>query len=488
MRCNNCGKIVPNTTINCPYCSNKIDPNQVYVDKSLLEENTTPNTPKDKIIEFSKKKENRSIVLGFIGVALVLIILVFVGLIKLFSGGSKVDETLVNKFISDTYDHIMEMYVSNLGNQGKYSLTASINEKQVHYEGEYNLKLIDRYFDISGAKKPVGEVGDIIISDEDNFEFATFIDNNELYVDSKDFYNKELIYEIPDDKGFLKASKLNVKTFTNSLFDAFMELYKNSSPSIGNKEEIKIGDDTKKVYKISWELDKNTKLDIVNNYYKYIEDDTAYLNEYSKMMDKPKEEIIRMFEADKTTMIYRIKNSKLESSYVNAYVDKNKVHRIEVIAVTEEGKYNIKLSFGNNTDYINVKKDNKDYIDFKITKTEKELTNGIHKTLSFIYRDQNNNVSGDLVLDTENRPNIKMKKGTEDAIHIYDLSDSDRNAVKANVDNLIGYGLYDRFYDYVKPLCGPNITCTCDENSDTCTCNKGSTFITCKKSQIENKE
>ena len=229
MRCNNCGKTVPNTTINCPYCSNQIDPNQVFVDKSLLEEPNVPNNPKDKIIEFSKKKENRSIVLGFVGVALLLVIIVIVGIAKLFSGSSKITDEVFNKFMNETYDHIFETYISNAGNQGKYSLTASINENQIHYEGEYNLKLIERYFDISGAKKPTGQTGDIIISDEDNFEFQTFLSSNNLTIKSKDFYNKELIYELPDENGFLKASKLNIKNMSNSIFDIITDTLKNNS-------------------------------------------------------------------------------------------------------------------------------------------------------------------------------------------------------------------------------------------------------------------
>ena len=490
MRCNNCGKTVPNTTINCPYCSKQIDPNQVYVDKSLLEEPTTPNNPKDKIIEFSKKKENRSIVLGFAGLALLLVVLVFVGIAKLFSGGPKVDDALINKYFTDTYDHIMETYVSNLGNSGKYSLTASINENQVHYEGEYNLKLIERYFDISGAKKPTGATGDIIISDEDNFEFLTFLDNNKLHIDSKDFYKQELIYELPDEQGFLSASKLNVKNMANSLYDVFTYLHKEISPTIDSKSQtIQIGDNKiKGVYKVSWELDKNTKLEIIKEGFKTIEDDAAFLNEYSKMTGKSKEEIIKIFEAYKSTLTYRVKNGKADPSYFNVYADKKKVHRLEVIYVTDSDKYNIQLTMGNNTDYIVVKKNDKDYIDFKITKNEKELTNGVHKTLSFIYKDKNNNVTGDLVLDTNNRPNIKQKKSSSEAINVFDLSQEDQNTVKNDANSLLGYGLYDKLIDYVKPICSPELSCTCDDETEMCTCNKGSTFVTCKKSQIENKE
>ena len=69
MRCNNCGKTVPNTTVNCPYCTKQIDPNQLYVDSSIIEKSPVANTPKEKIIEFAKKKENRMIVIGFGAVA-----------------------------------------------------------------------------------------------------------------------------------------------------------------------------------------------------------------------------------------------------------------------------------------------------------------------------------------------------------------------------------------------------------------------------------
>ena len=56
MRCNNCGKTVPNTTINCPYCSQKIDPNQLYVDKSIVEEEPAPTSTKDKLLSFARKR------------------------------------------------------------------------------------------------------------------------------------------------------------------------------------------------------------------------------------------------------------------------------------------------------------------------------------------------------------------------------------------------------------------------------------------------
>ena len=487
MRCNNCGKIVPNTTIDCPYCSNKIDPNQVYVDKSLLEVNNTPNNPKDKIIEFSKKKENRSIVFGFVGVALVLVIIIIVGIGSLFTGGSKADDAIFYKFVSETYDHIMETYVSNSGNQGKYTLTASINEKQSHYEGEYNLKLIERYFDISGSKKPFDTKSDIIIGEEDNFSFLTFLSGNNLYVDSRDFYSKELIYELPDENGFLKASKLNLKNMAGSLYDIFVDTLKNTSYNT-ESTKIKINDESKKVYKVSWEFDKNTKLDVIKNGFKAIEDDAAFLNEYTRMTGKSKEEVINIFESYKTTLTYRVKNSKVESSYLNVYMDKKKVHRIEVIYVDENGKYVVQLTFGNNTDYINVKKNDKEIIDFKITKTEKELTNGVHKTLSFIYKGGDTNISGDLMLDTINRPNIKRQKVADDAINLFDLSTEDQNLVKENANTFIGYGIYDKFIDYVKPLCSPELSCTCDDSTEQCTCSKGSTFVICKKSQIENKE
>ena len=111
-----------------------------------------------------------------------------------------------------------------------------------------------------------------------------------------------------------------------------------------------------------------------------------------------------------------------------------------------------------------------------------------HKTLSFIYKDPNNNVSGDLVLDTDNKPNIKQKKSSTDAINVFDLSQEDQNTIKNDANSLLVYGLYDKLIDYVKPICSPELSCTCDDTTEMCTCNKGSTFVTCKKSQIENKE
>ena len=212
------------------------------------------------------------------------------------------------------------------------------------------------------------------------------------------------------------------------------------------------------------------------------------MNEYSKMTGKSKEEIIKIFENYKTTLTYRIKNSNVDPAYLNVYFDKKKVLRIEIKYADENGKYVIQLTFGNNTDYINVKKDGKEVLDFKVTKNEKELTNGIHKTLSFIYKDLSNNVSGDLVIDTINHPNIKRLKNSEEVVNIFDLSQEDQNIVKNNANSLLGYGLYDKLIDYVKPICSSELTCTCNDETELCTCNKGSTFVTCKKSQIENKE
>ena len=489
MRCNNCGKTVPNTTINCPYCLKDIDPNQEFVDSSIINQEQTPTNPKDKIIAFARKSENKTIVIGFAVVAVFIVILILLGIISIFNKGNKVDDTVFRKYVSKTYDHLTETFLPGNGNSGKYSLTASVNEKQFHYEGEYDLKLIDRYFALSASKSDISNQDDIIISEEENFEFETYLLKNLLYINSKDFYNKDLYYELPDKNNFLSASKLNVKNLANGVYDTFAEVLKNADYDT-SKENIEIGNNKIKAYKISYKLDKDAKLKYIKNIIKVIKEDSSFINEYSKMTGKTKEEIIKMIEGYESTYNFRIKNSKAEASYLNVYVTKDDVKRIELILVTENDTYDIKLSFGNNTDYINVKKNKDDYIDFTITKTDKELANGIHKTLSFVFRGFDNTISGDLVLDTNNKPNIRRKTASEDAVNAYNLSQEDKVIVGNNVYSLMGYNWFDNLIDYVKPICSGDLNCTCNDETNTCSCNQGTTFVVCTKDEInnENKE
>ena len=484
MRCNNCGKTVPNTTINCPYCAKAIDPNQVFIDNSDVIPNSEPTTAKDKLIAFASKKENKTIVIGFGIVAVFIVIVILLGIISLFTKGNKPDDKLFQKFVSKTYDHITETFMPSNGNSGKYSLTASVNEKQFHYEGEYNLKVIDRYFDLSAAKSDISNSSDIIISEDENFEFETYLLKNILYISSRDFYNQDLYYELPDKNGFLTSSKLNVKSLANGVYDTFAELLKKQSYDT-SKEKIEIGTNTFKTYKLSYRFDKDTKLKLIKNAVKIIKEDSSFINEYSKMTGKTKDEVINTIEGYETTLSYRVKNSKAEDSYLNVYVTSSDVTRIEFILATDPDVYNIKLSFGNNTDYLTVKKNKEDFIDFTITKTDKELANGIHKTLSFVFRGLDYNVSGDLVLDTNNKPNIRRKTATPEAINAYNLSEEDKSIVKNNIYSLMGYNWFDSLIDYVKPICSGDLKCTCNDETNTCSCNQGTTFVTCTKEEIQ---
>ena len=63
-------------------------------------------------------------------------------------------------------------------------------------------------------------------------------------------------------------------------------------------------------FEFLWQFDKETKLELIKEGFKAIEDDAAFLNEYSKMTGKSKEEIIKIFEAYKSTLTYRVKNGK----------------------------------------------------------------------------------------------------------------------------------------------------------------------------------
>ena len=483
MRCNNCGKTVPNTTVNCPYCSKDIDPNQMYIDNSVIEQPVESNNIKDKLLSFARKSENKPIVIGFGIVAVFLVVIILLGIVSLFTKGNKADDKLFQKFVSQTYDHLTETFMPSNGNSGKYSLTASINEKQFHYEGEYSLKIVDRYFDLSASKTDISNNSDIIISEDENFEFETYLLKNILYINSRDFYNQDMYYELPDKEGFLTASKLNVKSLTNGVYDTFAEILKNQNYDT-SKETIEIGNNKVKTYKISYKFDKDTKLKIIKNSVKIIKEDSSFLNEYSKMSGKTKDEIIKMIEAYETTLNYKVKNSKAEPSYLNVYVTSKDVKRIELIIVTEEDTYDVKLSFGNNTDYLKVKKNKEDYIDFTITKTDKELANGVHKTLSFVFRGFDTNISGDLYLDTNNKPNIRRKTASPEAVNAYNLSQEDKNTVKNNIVSLMGYNWFDSLLDYVKPICSGELKCTCNDETNLCSCNQGTTFVTCNKDEL----
>ena len=128
-----------------------------------------------------------------------------------------------------------------------------------------------------------------------------------------------MYYELPDKEGFLTASKLNVKSLTNGVYDTFAEILKNQNYDT-SKETIEIGNNKVKTYKISYKFDKDTKLKIIKNSVKIIKEDSSFLNEYSKMSGKTKDEIIKMIEAYETTLNYKVKNSKAEPSYLNVYV------------------------------------------------------------------------------------------------------------------------------------------------------------------------
>jgi hypothetical protein len=489
MRCNNCGKTVPNTTINCPYCSQKIDPNQLYVDKSIVEEEQTPTSTKDKLLSFARKRENKSIVIGFAVVAVFIVIIIILGIMSLFNKNNKPDAKLFQKYVSNTYDHLVETFIPNNGNSGKYSLTASVDEKQYHYEGEYNLKIIDRYFDLTGSKSDLSNSSDIIISEEENFSFETYLLKNLLYINSKDFYNKDLYYELPDKSNFLTTNKLNVKALTNGVYDTFIEVLKDLNYST-SKETIEIANNSFKTYKLSYEFDKDTKLKLIKEIAEIVKEDSSFVNEYSKMSGKSKNDVLEMIEGYKSTLTYKVKNSNIDSSYLNVYVTSSDVKRIEVILVTENDTYNIELSFGNNTDYINVKKNKADYIDFSITKTDKELANGVHKTLSFVFRGLDHNISGDLVLDTNSKPNVRRKTASPEAVNAYNLSPEEKESVKNKIQSLMGYNWFDNLIDYVKPICSNELNCNCNDETNSCICNQGTTFVTCTKEEInkENKE
>ena len=488
MRCNNCGKTVPNTTVNCPYCTKQIDPNQLYVDSSIIEKTPIANTPKEKIIEFAKKKENRMIVIGFGAVAALLVIIILIGIISLFTKGNKVDSTIVNKFMSDTYDHLTETFMPSSGNQGKFSLTASVNENQIHYEGDYDLKLLDRYFYIKAAKNDNSSGDEIIISEDDNFSFETYLLNNRLFINSKDFYNNELYFELPDKDNFLSANKVNVKTLTNGIYETFEEIIKDMNPN-SSKTNIDILGKKTKVYRLSYEFDKKTKLDIIKKATKSIKENSSFINEYAKMKGKSKEDIINMIDAYSTTLTYKVKNGNAESSYFNVYATSSSVKRIEVIINTEEkDKYSFELTIGNNTDCIKVKKNKDEIIDLSVTKTDKELSNGIHKTLSFKFKGFNTNANGNLVLDTVNHPNVRKHQASENAVNGYNLSPEDKSNIGNNTYSLTRYDWFNPLLEYVKPICSSELNCTCNDETGECSCNQGTTFVKCLKSEIAKKE
>ncbi len=486
MKCVNCKKIIPETSTICPFCKN--DPNTEVItpmEFGEINEDMYANDEKFDIKTYFKEPKNKKIIISSICL-IVLVIGVFSFLIfNLFKPKKDTSYKYFTEVVDRISEYILDNYLSNNSiKSGEYSLELDLSDYRTKFEGKYSGDLKSKNLYIDGKMRDPKEDEGGIVFESKEFTYTLYVDKNNVYFKSKEFYNDEyILFPLEDELGILQAKNYNIQNIIDGLNTAINDSLKKLKYTSGN-EEINYRDDSIKSNYLELELNNSNLQMFYNTLYNTLKEDSNFVNEFARIKDKKADEIIETLENYRKTKEYEYKTEEEQESpsKIKIYYNGKKIYRISLSY--NEKQYN--LDIGDTKYYFKYYENDELKANFELTVVKKQVQDVINETYEVTYKI--NDKTGIITLKL-----ITKEKGSltdveiEQSKSVRDFNDDDIKKIKENMSYYkedIGTFIQKLFdsYDY---KCKPTLECVCDDDTGKCSCMYNGEMITCKYDEVK---
>lgn len=486
MKCVNCKKIIPETSTICPFCKN--DPNTEVItpmEFGEINEDMYANDEKFDIKTYFKEPKNKKIIISSMCL-IVLVIGVFSFLIfNLFKPKKDTSYKYFTGVVDRISEYILDNYLSNNSiKSGEYSLELDLSDYRTKFEGKYSGDLKSKNLYIDGKMRDPKEDEGGIVFESKEFTYTLYVDKNNIYFKSKEFYNDEyILFPLEDELGILQAKNYNIQNIVDGLNAAIDDSLEKLKYTSGN-EEINYRDDTIKSNYLELELNNSNLQMFYNTLYNTLKEDSNFVNEFARIKDKKADEIIETLENYRKTKEYeyKIEEEKENPSKIKIYYNGKKIYRLSLSC--NEKRYN--LDIGDTKYYFKYYENDELKVNFELTVVKKQVQDVINETYEVTYKINDKTGIITLKLITKEKgslTNIEIEKSKS----VRDFNDDDIKIIKENMSYYkedIGIFIQKLFdsYDY---KCKPTLECICDDDTGKCSCMYNGEMITCKYDEVK---
>lgn len=482
MKCYKCNKPIPSVSTVCPYCSAPVDPNY----KEQIDFGNLDNTDYDErhdLKAYIQEPKNRKVV--FIGIAtIVLVIIIFVVLIMTMLKSGKDNP---KKYFDDTielvYDYLYDNYLgSNNAFSAEYKLKLDVNGTSNEFVGTYERDIKSRVFKLDGTMRDPNEASGGIILDSKDFQFDSYMKDNNLYFKSDQLFNNYFHFTLPDDTGLLTTKTYSLDLLVGGISDALEESMKtvtiNKDTTNINYRGVKTN--VKKYYFV---LDNSGKAKFLKTFYEDLIEDANFLNEYARINNKSVDDITEILKNKVSDAEFRYSGQSDDRTTFAMYVLKKDIIRYCIEDESEEHKvYQLDIKDGKL--FFDYTKDNENVISASLLKTDETLNDELTTTYAFTFDYDKYVMDIYLELKIKDRPLVK-KEEINGAYEFGLITEEDKNILKNNLSYYTSKTqIIDTLAGVFKEKCVMGLECNCEPNENICSCLSEGNVITCDKDKV----
>ena len=508
MKCNTCGKDIPDTSTVCPFCYSTVVPVQTNTNNlndtgSLTTINTSYQSSNNDELNFGDlnntnyDEEHNTLKTYFnepkkrkkLLIPIILVLVVFVGLfviLSMFKAPTIESYKYYTNVVDKVYDYLSDNFTSSSAkNSGSYKLVYTINGETTEFKGKYAYDLSKKLFDITGdLKDPEKENGGVIVGNQ-TFTFELYGKNNELYLSSTNLFEIPILLPYEDETGLLNSKQYDLDVLVDGIHDAINYALKNMNYTEEKKVKIDLKGKQTDVKKKILTLDYNNKKKFLSLFFKALMDDSNFTSEYAKIIGKKMDDVETLLNSYKTTYEYKYSTDDGKITYINIYYKGTNVYKIEVDNTKDDGS---KYIFDLDTNKISFThlKDGRSLISMIINRIDTTMNDVLTRNYIIEYKDDNTTANINIELTKDNNPTVKGKE-YESFKSIRDMSDEEINVIKNNVKVYTeSTDIVDNIREIFKTKCNTSLSCIC--NGDTCSCTYNNSIINCPKDLVKVEE
>lgn len=482
MKCYKCNKPIPSVSTVCPYCSAPVDPNY----KEPIDFGDINNTDYDErrdLKAYIHEPKNRKVVI--IGIcSIILVLLIFVALILMMLNAGKENP---KKYFDDTielvYDYLYDNYLgSNNAFSADYKLKLDINGTKNEFVGTYERDIKSRILKLDGTMRDPNEASGGIILDSKDFQFDSYMKDNNLYFKSEQLFNNYFHISLPDNTGLLTTKTYSLDLLVGGISDALEESMKNVSI---NKDTTNINyrgvkTNVKKYYFV---LDNKGKTEFLSTFYESLIDDANFMNEYARINNKSVDDITEILKNKINDVEFRYSGESNNKTTFAIYISKKKIIRYNIEDESEDHKiYQIDIKDGKI--FFEYSKNNENVISASYLKTDEIMNDELTRSYAITFDYGKYVMDIYLELKIKDRPLVKREE-INNASEFGLITEEDKNIVKNNLSYYTDkVEIIDILAQTFKEKCVVGIECNCKDNEKTCSCLSEGSVITCDRDKV----
>lgn len=482
MKCYKCNKQIPSVSTVCPYCSAPVDPNY----KEQIDFGNIDNTDYDDkhdLKAYIQEPKNRKVIFIGIGTILLVIIIFIVLILTMLKSGKDDPKKYFDDTIELVYDYLYDNYLgSNNAFSADYKLKIDVNGTSNEFVGTYERDVKSRIFKLDGTMRDPNEATGGIILDSKDFQFDSYMKDNELYFKSEQLFNNYLHISLPDETGLLTTKTYSLDLLVGGISDALVESMKtvtiNKDTTNINYRGVKTN--VKKYYFV---LDNKGKAKFLTTFYETLIEDANFINEYARINNKSVDDITDILKNRVNDVEFRYSGDSSDKTTFSIYVLKKNIIRYYIENASEEYEtYQLDIKDGKL--FFDYAKNSENIISASLLKTDETLNEELTTTyaLTFDYGEYVMDIY--LELKIKDRPLVKREE-INDAYEFGLITEEDKNVLKNNLSYYTSKtDIIDTLAGMFKEKCVVGIECNCEPNEDTCSCLSEGSIITCDKDKV----